>query len=111
MQIGKKLILHDHVVETREASLIGIADYLREEYSQNGSELDGKFLVVLNRETGEFDISNPLKSKTGPREKRSKSKQALLMNEKRRMKYRESRDSHKTANFPIVRQELALTKG
>jgi hypothetical protein len=105
-----QLVLENPVIESRPASLVGAADFLKDKYVNEGTMARDQTLILSNPLTGEIDVSDGSLSKSWPRKHASKSKIADTKNRKRREKYRKVRDGRKSAKIPIVSQQVTETK-
>jgi hypothetical protein len=102
--------IENPVVESRPASLVGAADFLKEVYIKEGKMTKDQTLVLSNLVTGEMDVSPGSVIKARPKRRASKSKMAEARNRARREKYGEGRDRRKSAKNPIVSQQVTMTK-
>jgi hypothetical protein len=100
----------DPEIESRPASLVGAADFLKEVYIKDREMTNGKAMILSNSLTGEMDVSTGSASRARPRKYASQSKMADARNRARREKYGEGRDRRKSAKNPIVSQQVTMTK-
>ena len=98
------------VVETRSASLVGAADFLKQIYVGQGMMARGESLILTDPATGETNRSGGSLSTPRPRKHASKSKSADARNRARRERYRNVRDRRKRAKISIASQQVTMTK-